>query len=83
MLWMTSRPTAENRKRVGDPVIGERRDADRCNRWVNDIDIIVKGDPVKLGRHGAEEVPVGHPAISAHFPNVMDLNSGVRVILRI
>ncbi len=74
-------PAAEKSERVRDP-IGERRvRVDVIS--VYDVDIVFQGHTVKLGRDRAEQVPVGHPAISAYFPNVMDLDSSAGVVLRI
>ena len=43
---------------------------------VYDIDMIVERDPIKLGRDRVQQMPVGHPAISADFFDVMDLDPG-------
>jgi hypothetical protein len=74
-------PSAEKSERVGNP-IGERRvRVDVIS--VYDIDIVFKDRTEKLTRDRAEEMPVRHPAISWDFPDVMDLDTGTGLVLRI
>ena len=40
-------------------------------------------DPIKLGRDRVQQMAVGHPAISADFFDVMDLDPRTGVVLRI
>jgi hypothetical protein len=74
-------PPAEKSERVGNP-IGERRvRVDVIS--VYDIDIVFKDRTEKLTRDRAEEMPVRHPAISGDFTDVMDLDTGTGLVLRI
>jgi hypothetical protein len=50
---------------------------------VYDIDMVIDGHPIKLGRDRVEQMPVRHPAISADLFDVMDLDPGTGVVLRI
>jgi hypothetical protein len=74
-------PTADKRERIGHPIGDRRMRVDVIS--VYDIDVVFQDDPIKLGRHRAQEVAVWHPAISAQFRNVVDLDPFTCVILRI
>ena len=50
---------------------------------VYDVNIICQGHRKKLGRDRAQKMPVRHPAVSAQFLNVVDLDPGARAVLRI
>jgi hypothetical protein len=47
------------------------------------VDIIIKDDAEKFGRDRVQQMAVGHPAISADFFDVMDLDPGTGVVIRI
>ena len=74
-------PAAEKSERVGDPIGDRRVRVDVIG--VYDVDIICQGDGKKLGRDRAEKMPVRHPPVSANFLNVVDLDPGAGVVLRI
>ncbi len=74
-------PPAKQPERVRGPIRERRVRVDIIR--VYDVDIIIKDDAIKLGRDRVQQVPVGHPAITAHFFDVMDLDSGAGVVIRI
>jgi hypothetical protein len=74
-------PAAEKSERVRDPIGDRRVRVDVIS--VYDVDIICQGDTKEFGRDRAQQVPVRHPAVSAHFLNVVDLDTGAGVVLRI
>jgi hypothetical protein len=74
-------PPADQRECVRRPIREHRVRIDIVR--VYDIDTIIDGDPIKLGRDRVEQMPVRHPAISADFFDTMDLDPGAGVVLRI
>ena len=74
-------PLAEQPECVGGPIRERRMRIDIIR--VYDIDMVIEADPIKLGRDRVQQMAVGHPAISADFFDVMDLDPRASVVLRI
>jgi len=74
-------PAAKQPERIDDPIGNRRMRVDVIG--VYDVNIICQGHRKKLGRDRAQKMPVRHPAVPAHFLNVVDLDPGARAVLRI
>jgi hypothetical protein len=74
-------PPAEQPECVGRPIRERRVRIDIIR--IDDIDMIIDRDSIKLSGDRVEQMTVGHSTISADFFDVMDLDPRAGVVLRI